>query len=149
MSKRWKVWSAFLIGKQDNPMMKRLRIIQTPLFGIYVHFIYREDLDRDPHDHPWVFWRIVLKGAYTEEYYPAKEYPMSTFRIHMSGRWFNKFPQSAAHRISAVTPGTVTLVIVGKKSAVWGFWQNMGNLTCKFTPWHKYVVNPVWSQEPL
>ena len=37
-------------------------------FGdIYLHNIVRSDDDQDPHDHPWGFKGIVLKGGYTDE----------------------------------------------------------------------------------
>lgn len=163
MSKRWKILSKMIIGKQDNPMLKRIRVVQTPWFGIYLHFIYREDMDRDPHDHPWVFWRIVLKGGYIEDFFfkPASQ-TSAIGRMHMPFwarnqpfRWFNKFPVDQAHRITQVEPGTVTLVIVGPKNRTWGFWtpavirQHPDDYyeTRRFIPWHKYVVNPVWSQE--
>ncbi len=66
---RWAVNDRKIIGTQDNPMLERWRLLSTPWGGVYVHFIYREDLDRDPHDHPWTFWSMVLRGGYTEEVY--------------------------------------------------------------------------------
>lgn len=32
--------------------------------GIYLHHICRSDDDRDPHDHPWSFLALILKGGY-------------------------------------------------------------------------------------
>lgn len=119
--KRWGVFETFVIGKQDNPMMKRVRLLQTPWFGLYVHFIYREDLDPVPHDHPWNFWRLVIRGGYLEHYLtkPAT----GKYRLTSPGRWRPSYvPTTHAHRIVTVAPGTVSLVLVGKKQRVWGFW---------------------------
>lgn len=119
--RRWGVLQTFLIGNQANPMMKRLRLIQTPWFGLYLHFIYREDMDPVPHDHPWTFWRLVLRGGYIEHYFdnPARgKYILRVQRRGVLGR----FPVEHAHRIVLVKPGTVSLVLVGRKSRVWGFW---------------------------
>lgn len=115
---RWELMKTFVIGSQQNPMMKRVRVIQTPLFGIYVHFIYREDLDPDPHDHPWNFFRMVLKGGYTEEYHGSivgAYGELKPFRI-------GYLRTDAFHRITSVKPGTVTLAVVGRKTRDWGFW---------------------------
>jgi hypothetical protein len=124
--KRWAFNSRFLIGKPGNPMMERWRLIQTPLFGIYVHRIYREDLDPVPHDHPWRFWSLVLRGGYAEEYHPdVREIGESRHQAFgkICARRAHHFPLGAAHRIVHVEPGTVTLVLVGRKLRTWGFYD--------------------------
>lgn len=115
---RWGLMQTFIIGRQDNPMMKRLRIVQTPLFGVYLHFIYREDRDPVPHDHPWNFFRMVLRGGYTEEYYGRIIGATRTLQPLRPGY----FPTDSYHRITSVQPGTVSLVVVGRKTRIWGFW---------------------------
>jgi len=121
--RRWALNERFVIGQPGNPMMERWRLLQTPWLGIYVHFIYREDLDPVPHDHPWQFRSLVLRGSYTEHYWPdARVWEHS--RRQSFGRWsWHRFPLAAAHRITSVTPGTVTLVFVGSKRRTWGFWH--------------------------
>lgn len=118
---RWNFWSAMLIGRQGNPMMKRLRVLQTPWFGIYVHFIYREDLDPVAHDHPWTFWRCVVRGGYLEHYFADPALGDYSSRAHRPWRP-SHFPVDHAHRIVLVEPGTVSVVVVGRKSRAWGFW---------------------------
>lgn len=118
---RWSLNETFVIGKQDNPMMKRWRLIQTPWFGLYVHFIYREDLDLVPHDHPWNFWRVVLRGGYGERYFSEPAVGEGRYQAIQPFRP-SRVPTSAAHRIWHVEPGTVSLVLVGRKHRVWGFW---------------------------
>lgn len=119
--RRWGLLQTFVIGKQDNPMMKRVRLIQTPLGGIYLHFIYREDLDPVPHDHPWTFWRCVLHGGYGEVYFDDPRLGRGRHRALTPFRP-ERFPTTHAHRIWHVEPGTVSLVIVGRKQRTWGFW---------------------------
>src|SRR5215472_16418100 len=116
---RWTFNSRFLIGKPGNPMMERWRLIQTPLFGIYVHRIYREDLDPVPHDHPWRFWSLVLRGGYIEHLHERPGNGQMRWVRH--GRWsLHQFPLHHAHRIISVRPKTVTLVLVGRKVRNWG-----------------------------
>lgn len=124
--RRWGLNQWFGIGKQDNPMMERWRLIQTPWFGLYVHFIYREDLDPIPHDHPWNFWRLVLRGGYTEQYWADPANGRDTLRSQR--RWRpSRVPVEHAHRIVVVQPCTVSLVLVGRKRRTWGFWDPTGD----------------------
>jgi hypothetical protein len=121
--RRWAFNSRFLIGKPGNPMMERWRLIQTPLFGVYVHFIYREDLDPVPHDHPWRFWSLVLRGGYVEEFSAdVRVHQVSESRERLAGS-VHAFPLRACHRIVSVRPRTVTLVLVGRKLRTWGFYS--------------------------
>ena len=120
---RWGFNEHFIIGKQDNPMLDRWRLVQTPWFGIYVHFIYREDLDPWPHDHPWAFVSMVLRGGYVEELHDVPTSGKSRM-VHRS-RWsIHRFPLRKAHRIVQTGPSTTTLCIVGPKRAAWGFYDH-------------------------
>lgn len=126
--RRWGFMQTFIIGRQDNPMITRLRLIQTPLGGIYVHFIYREDLDRDPHDHPWNFASLILRGGYTEELHKNPHTGRAGAEQASYERWsFHKFPLHHAHRIRHVEPGTATLMFVGPKCRTWGFYDATGD----------------------
>jgi hypothetical protein len=121
---RWDLNSRFVIGQPGNPMMERWRLLQTPWLGIYVHFIYREDLDPIPHDHPWQFRSFVLRGGYTEYAWPDARVSGDN-ELHNWRRWsLHRFPLAAAHRIVSVKPKTVTLVLVGRKRRSWGFWND-------------------------
>lgn len=138
---RWALWKKFTIGMQDNPMMDRLRLIQTPWFGIYVHFIYREDLDEFPHDHPWRFWRMVLRGGYLENYLtePIQGRVQQRHQLPLRPSFF---PLEHAHRITYVEPKTVTLVVVGRKVREWGFfrWEQLQDGEYRdWIQWQDYV----------
>ena len=119
---RWGLNQTFVIGKQGNPMMKRWRLIQTPWFGVYVHFIYREDLDPVPHDHPWWFASLVLRGGYFEELH-ERTGSGSLRGVSWKRGSLHRFPLHHAHRIVHVLPGTTTLVLVGPKARAWGFYD--------------------------
>jgi hypothetical protein len=121
--RRWGFNELFVIGQPGNPMLERWRLIQTPWFGVYVHFIYREDLDPVPHDHPWSFWSLVLRGGYREELHadPRTRYSRDVWRDAWT---LHHFPLRSAHRITYVLRGTVTLVLVGRKQRAWGFYDD-------------------------
>jgi hypothetical protein len=133
--RRWSINTRHVIGQPGNPMLERWRLLQTPWFGLYVHHIYREDLDRVPHDHPWVFTSLVLRGGYIEEYRAdARVNRNDVRRAH--ARWsVHRFPLQAAHRIISVLPGTTTLVWVGPKVRTWGFYDGWD-----WVPWGDYSV---------
>src|SRR6202040_601720 len=55
-------------GTQD-PYMLRWFLFRSKrdwLPRLYLHKFLRSDDDRAPHDHPWWFISIMLKGSYTE-----------------------------------------------------------------------------------
>lgn len=109
--------------------LRRLRVVNTPWFGVYVHWIYEEDSDRFHHDHPWGFVSLVLRGGYTEEFY-------ASFGAHWVRRVWRRgslhwMRRSEAHRIVALSgQPTVTLVVTGPRRQVWGFWTPDGKV-----PW--------------
>lgn len=116
----------------------RLRVLETPWWGIKLHWIRRPDKDRDLHDHPWPFVSFILFGAYVEEV-PAKP------ERDKSGWWLGtkqlvKSRVSVkraedAHRIVAVSRlGAWTLVFNGKKQRSWGFWTKDG-----WRAWREYL----------
>lgn len=120
-------------NKEKELYLRRLYVLRTPWFGVMLHWIKREDWDRDAlHDHPWPFWRFIVSGGYTETvaFEDFGEWDRETNQITgllpsedlTHGRFsFSKFPDGAFHRITSVKPHTVSLVFNGKKSNSWGF----------------------------
>jgi hypothetical protein len=158
----WQIWrwmdisgpSGHENGGHEELYLRRLYVFRCPKGGLMIHWIKREDWDRDAlHDHPWEFWRFIVSGGYTEEvaypspygmmvdtedgcveFHPATELLPSELRTH---RWLraSKFPTGAYHRITSVKPHTVSLVINGPKSNSWGFFvPGTGKV-----PWRDYV----------
>lgn len=122
-SPRWAFMERFTIPCLDGTdYLVRLRMVQTPWCGVYLHDIHKDDGDRSPHNHPWSFLSIVLRGRYTERVYSNPldnpgHYVEKTHRscsVHRMGR-------VAAHRITYATPGLKTLILVGRRRASWGF----------------------------
>lgn len=63
-------WSFFAFkrikrGDNGKDYLNRLTILQCPWFSIKLHHIKSSD-DDCPHDHPWGFTSIILKGGYFE-----------------------------------------------------------------------------------
>ena len=143
----WALFSVFTIPdpQTGQTYLKRLRIIQTPWFSIYLHWIYLPDRDRDPHDHPWNFTSIILRGGYTERVWPqvdGKRYTPQTATgdrytdVRIIWRRFSVHRMSTdnAHMIQTLKPKTLTLIVTGRRSRVWGFWTEDG-----FVPFDKYI----------
>jgi hypothetical protein len=126
-SPRWAIWQRMTIPCKDGlTYLVRLRVLQTPWFGIYLHDIHEDDGDRDPHNHPWSFLSVVLRGYYTERVYPdplgrRQDYTLKTHRrlsVHRMGR-------ESAHRIVDAAPGLKTLILTGPRKATWGFFREV------------------------
>jgi len=138
VSPRWAFWKWFDIPDRNDPSqvyLRRLRVFQTPWLAMYVHWIFLPDGARAPHDHPWNFWSLILRGGYSEMFYP---YPHVARDLHMHAREWNrwswhKMPRESAHNILTLQPGTITLVFTGKRRRVWGFWTDDG-----FVPFNEY-----------
>lgn len=129
---RWSIWQVFNIPEPsgERTYLKRLRIVQTPWFGLYVHWIYLPDNDRDPHDHPWNFTSMVLRGGYTEVLHTSRD----DCAMHEHRRWsIHRMPTHLAHGIVRLQPRTITLIFTGRRSRDWGFWTEDG-----WVPWREY-----------
>ncbi len=136
----WQLWrwmdiygpTAHAARVHEELYLRRLYVLRTPWFGVMLHWIKREDWDRDAlHNHPWTFYRLILSGGYVEEVaYPimnakGEVHPMQHLNTSkmVTHRWLraSKFPTGAYHRITSVKPRTVSFVINGPKKKSWGF----------------------------
>jgi len=126
-----KFWRRKVVSQ--NTYIERLDLIRTPWFEVKLHFMQGPDPERDPHDHPWPFLSLVLRGSYTEHRHLGFGHNTHA-SLEYTHRWYNWMPQpTQAHRIVAVEPGTVTLVLTGGRSREWGFHTRDG-----WVPWHEY-----------
>lgn len=134
-SPRWALWRTLTIPCENGLVyLVRLRIIQTPWFGIYLHDIHEPDADRDPHNHPWSFVSIVLRGHYVERLYEDPNSDIFHSRLHARMRWsLHKMGRTSAHRIIEAAPGLKTLILVGPRRSNWGFFTENG-----YVPWQEY-----------
>jgi hypothetical protein len=131
---RWGLLCGVDIGTDGDPYLDRLRIIETPFLGVYLHHIHRPDVERDPHDHPWWFASLVLDGGYTELVWPDKR-DGSRVACRIRRRWSLRcISLRGSHQITDVTGPLWTLVVTGPRRASWGFWRDG-----EFTPWREYL----------
>jgi hypothetical protein len=124
---RWAFMQRFEINDAENgEYLHRLKIVQTPLFGVYVHRIFRPDVDRHLHDHPWWFAALILSGGYVETHQRSADAPVTT----RSWRRWSVHPVATGerHKIDIVAPNTRTLILVGPKTCDWGFWTETGKV---------------------
>lgn len=127
-SPRWAFMLRRKIGAGGDIYLDRLYIIQTPLFGIMLHRIYRPDNQRDLHDHPWNFLSILLLGNYVEDTLEGPKFRCT----------FNYKRAEDRHSIREVSRSPVwTLVFTGRKRRVWGFWVDGGTRWVKWTDYDK------------
>jgi hypothetical protein len=121
-------WAAYASHIHDY--MRRW-IVRTPWGTLRVHRILRKDHDADPHDHPFDFVSVILRGGYAEE----RLWPDGTRTVRRYGRGsVLRRRAEDAHRFLTVDPETTTFVIAGPKRRSWGFHTPTG-----WVPWRVYV----------
>lgn len=145
--------------KSNGKTFLRRRGIDAGRLGIYLHRIDAPDPGLDLHDHPWPFVSIMLRGGYVEEwddtrtasagamaaekvedpdgFYRDPPLPRGTAPRGYRRAWrrgtVHRMPLTIAHRITSAEPGTVTLIIRGRKSRSWGFYLPTG-----WVDWREY-----------
>lgn len=126
-SLRWAFMQRFEVPNYDDDSLYliRIRLIQTPWFGIYLHRFDGPDPRATLHDHPWAFLSIILRGGYIE-----RRLDTMTMQVNETRRvrWFNVMPKTGAHAImSLLRVPSWTLMFVGRRKRVWGYWEPEGN----------------------
>lgn len=113
-------------SKAGELHFRRWRILETPLFNIYVHRLYKSDSDLDPHNHPWWFFSFILRGSYLERWFnDAERKAGSVLRRTFSLGVCNRH---TFHHITLKSPDVLSLVITGPRSKeVWGYWCKIRN----------------------
>ncbi len=117
--------------------------IRTRYLSIFIHRFEGPDPGDHLHDHPWGFVSFILRGGYDELRAPVESATLRA-RVAAGGRWnllpgspmsyrfpfnaINVMPLSTAHTITYAIPGTLTLVICGRKrdGKGWGFYTEDG-----------------------
>lgn len=127
------------IVKDGNLYLRRFYI--TPRswrYRIFIHHIFRSDEDRDPHDHPWSFFTIMLKGSYREFFYEQHGHDAWTTKVTILKRFRFLFRKATdTHRLFLENGPVWTLVIAGKTIRPWGFWSYGG-----WVHWREYLGLP-------
>lgn len=122
----------------DSVYMRRWYIFRCSLFSIRLHHIMRPDWDIWPHDHPWSFLSIILRGGYEEEWCGRTSFsfcnhprcsPHWGTRNWSYRRFFNYKHWTDLHKIvgfSREEKGSWTLVFTGPERHDWGFMTDKG-----------------------
>lgn len=95
-------------SKAGDLHFQRFAIIETKLFSIYVHKIFKADEDYHLHSHPWNFFSLILKGSYIEEYNSLDLFgePQSAFRSKKF-LTFSSMKKGSYHKIKAILKGPI------------------------------------------
>jgi hypothetical protein len=95
-------------------------LLQRFDIAVRVHEILRSDEGRDPHDHPWPYVTIVLRGGYIEDVFDAAG-KLIDCKWHGPGSILYR-PAGTWHMLWLPDGTTATtLFITGKKAQTWGF----------------------------
>lgn len=129
-------------NRNGEAYLCRLRLIDTPWFGVYLHHVEGPDPQPDPHDHPWTFLSFVVRGGYLEQVWKAVG-PLKTqvySRRWRSLTWHRMRAEGYAHRILSCEPRTVTLILRGPRRREWGFWTISNENREGWTHWKDYEL---------
>jgi hypothetical protein len=115
LRRRWSLLEPYQVRDGQQVLVDRLRIIQTPLGGLYLHCLHAEDRP-GPHGHPWWFVSLVLAGSYRE----AVHY-LDGSVAHREHRRFRPalLRMSQAHKITRIDGLVWTLVLAGPYHEDW------------------------------
>jgi hypothetical protein len=160
------------VDGQEQLYLRRYYIAETRWGNIFLHNICRSDDDPDPHDHPWNFLTIVLKGSYYDEAYDFLARDLSkqggeTYDASYGKKlgllpWFNEQPgarerQGFSRRVRRFRPTyrkathihrvilnkpVWSLVFTGKTFRPWGFVKED-----RWVFWRDYLNN--WTGEAI
>lgn len=123
------LWSRFkklvlvkkIVSKVGVTHFRRWRLFWSPWGSVYLHNITNSDLDIDPHDHPWNFRSLILKGSYSEvSRYPRDAYKAVYVNVFKPGM-VNTKKTTDCHKLTLLTPSVWTLVFAGKRKHDWGY----------------------------
>lgn len=119
--KRWGLYRSDIVDPTGAPYMRRW-ILAFASWMVRLHHIQKADAARCPHDHPFSFVSLVLRGGYREERVAVSAVGDTTTT------WETRRAPSFAyrraedlHRLVSVEPDTWTLVLTGPIRRTWGF----------------------------
>ena len=105
----------------EKVLIHRLRVVQTPLFALYLHKHIRPDPGRDLHDHPASFFSVIFKGGYIERRMGASM-PLKHFAL--SARWMKaEWPHTIQELLRVPT---WSVLLMGRRRRMWGFHTDNG-----------------------
>lgn len=140
--------------KEKVVYLRRFFLWRSKSGSVYLHHFFRSDDDPDPHDHPWDFTSLILKGGYRDEQWlftPNRDVKAGEVDGLITGKFPNPKAQTvpgflfkaddelcrpgdivhrnAEHIHRAILPEgktAWTLVFTGPVRRSWGFIQRTG-----------------------
>lgn len=113
--KKWSFWPRRqIIAPFGDIWFIRTDLFCTPWFSVALHDIFFVDDGKYPHDHPFNFISVILRGGYEEKFWkdPAKP---DNFVVRAWNRFsIHKFNVDSAHLVYLVKPRTRTLLMYSK-----------------------------------
>jgi len=103
-------------SRQGVLHFKRWLLLKTPWFDVYLHHILQGDQDADPHNHPWEFVGVLLRGSYDDG--RGIKRPLRPF--HM--------PRTAYHQVKLLSKDVWSVLFVGKDRGPWGYLTPTGHI---------------------
>lgn len=138
---RWAFMRRMRLTRTDGAVyLDRVRLVQTPWFGLYLHRMDAPDPGVHLHDHPWPFLSLILRGGYEEQVASSFDAPSMAWVAERFPRaclpgvprsWgrgsVHRVRLSECHRITTLARvPTWTLVLCGRRSRSWGFYTPDG-----------------------
>lgn len=135
-ARRWAFLQADPIADLRDPervYLWRLRIVETPWFGVLLHRLRLPDSDRHLHNHPWGFVSLILAGGYTETFAAT----IGSGEVSRTWRpWsLHRITRANFHAIRTLgvgsdadgrAPSVWTLLAIGPRSQDWGYATETG-----------------------
>lgn len=126
-------------GDATSPYLTRYTLLNLGCWQLCLHIFHRSDWTDDLHDHPWDFLSLILWGGYIEEtpagkkrYRPGALLWRPAEHVHRvqlypwkkASPLEKKYEHTRLHELHYVPRRrAITLVWMGKRRRVWGFWE--------------------------
>jgi hypothetical protein len=118
-----------LIGEDDPYLLRWFIVPRNPLVNVYGHRFVRSD-PSVPHDHPWAFISLVLRGRYREVNDRGSHIRrVGSLAVRRS---------SARHRVELIDGPVTTVIVTGPRTRQWGFWCPRARQEPQFVPWQEF-----------
>ena len=121
-----------LIGAAGRPYLLRWFLIPPNRWcNIYWHRFVGSD-EPVPHNHPWPFMSIVLRGSYIEVGSDGR--PARRRAGHLGLRRAEHRHYVVLETVDGSVRPCTTIIVTGRRSRPWGFWCAED----QFVPWHEF-----------
>lgn len=132
-----------MLGREEVLYLRRFTLWKGSRVRIFLHKIALSDLDDHPHDHPWDFRTVILRGGYEEAIFNKKTYAAGMgYRNSFHYRTLTPFmtvenKATHTHKVRLLDHHVPTWTLVIAKwdqKRRWGFFTEDG-----WVYWRKYL----------